>query len=157
MPRRKYKIRPVKPDLIHHSLIVSKLINIIMHDGKKSVAEGIVYSAMEIMKKQNVNPQEVMEKVAEVIGPRMTVRPRRIGGASYMVPKETTPKHRLFLAIRWIVDAARLRSNKEFHTFEEKLAAEFIDASNGKGAAFDKKQQADKLADANKVFAHFAW
>lgn len=157
MPRRKYKIRVLKPDLIHNSVIVSKLINVIMHDGKKSVAEHAVYGAMDIMRKQNVIPEEVMEKVTDTIGPKMTVRPRRIGGASYMVPKETTPKHRLFLAVRWIVDAARLRSNKEYHTFSEKLAAEFMDAVNGKGAAFEKKQQAEKLAEANKVFSHFAW
>lgn len=157
MPRRKYKIRTVKPDPVYNSLIVAKLINMIMRDGKKSVAEKIVYETLAEIKKQNLEPLMVLEKVINSLSPRMTVRPRRIGGASYMVPKEATSKHRLYLALAWLVVAARARTNKEYHTFTLKLTSEIMDAYNGKGTAMDKKLQTEKLAEANKVFAHFGW
>jgi small subunit ribosomal protein S7 len=128
-----------------------------MRDGKKTVAQKIVYKTLSELEKQQLPPSETIEKAVNLIGPRMTVRPRRIGGASYMVPKETTPKHRIYLALSWIITAARARSNKEYHTFEQKLTAEIIDVINGKGAAVEKKTQTEKLAEANKVFAHFGW
>jgi len=157
MPRRKYKATKTDADPIYNSVLVAKLTNLIMRDGKKTVAQKIVYNTFDELKKQNLNALETLEKVVNLIGPRMTVRPRRIGGASYMVPKETTPKHRNYLALSWLITAARARANKEYHTFEEKLTAEIIDVINGKGAAIDKKTQTEKLAEANKVFAHFGW
>lgn len=157
MPRRGYKIRKPAVDQLYQSDRVAKLINLVMKDGKKEVAQKQVYDCFAKIKDKKLEPVEVLDKVIENIGPRMIVRPRRIGGASYMVPKEVTPKHRLFLALKWLLDAARARSNKEYHTFSDKLFAEMMDAYEGKGAAVDKNTQAQKLAEANKVFAHFSW
>ncbi len=157
MPRRKYKKRTLAKDLIYDSVEIAKLINVVMKDGKKRKAESIIYAVMDRIKAKNLDPVEVIEKVFGNIGPRMIVRPRRIGGASYMVPKEIVPKHRLFLGLTWLVDAARERSNKEYHSFEDKLFAEIMDAYEGKGSAVEKKLQTEKLAEANKVFAHFSW
>ena len=157
MPRRGYKIRDVQVDEVYKSAVVAKLINLVMVDGKKQTAEMHVYEALSKLKEKKLEPMVVVEKVIDNIGPRMVVRPRRFGGASYMVPKEIAPKHRTFLAIKWLVDAARARGNKENHTFADKLFAELNDAYENKGAAVEKNQQAQKLADANKVFAHFSW
>ena len=157
MPRRGYKIRKAVSDEIYNSLIVAKLINLVMKDGKKQTTQELVYQAMDRIKADKKEPLGVLEKAINNISPRMVVRPRRIGGASYMVPKEIVPKHRLFLALKWMVDAARARNNKEYHSFADKLYAEITDASEGKGAAVDKNLQAQKLAEANKVFAHFSW
>lgn len=157
MPRRGYKIRKTSTDEIYDSAVVAKLINLVMKDGKKQITQELVYSAMDKIKAEKKEPLEVLEKAISNISPRMVVRPRRIGGASYMVPKEIVPKHRLFLALKWLVDAARARTNKEYHSFADKLFAEISDASQGKGAAVEKNQQAQKLAEANKVFAHFSW
>lgn len=157
MPRRGFKSRQAEADFIYHSFTVAKLINLIMVNGKKAVAQEHVYAALNRIKEKKLDPAAVLDKVVENIGPRMIVRPRRIGGASYMVPKEVPPKHRLFLALKWLVDAARSRSNKEYHTFTDKLSAEMLDAYEGKGAAVEKNQQSQKLAEANKVFAHFSW
>ena len=157
MPRRKYKVRLVQPDLVYNSLIVGKLINLIMRGGKKNVAQQIVYQSLDNLKAKKIDPKEALDKIIENIGPRMIVKPRRIGGASYMVPKEITPKHRIFLALKWLIEAAQGRSNKEYHTFVEKLTAEFLDAYEQKGTAVEKKLQTHKLAEANKVFAHFSW
>lgn len=157
MPRRGYKIRKATVDQLYQSEKVAKLINLVMKDGKKEVAQKQVYDCFDKIKTKKLEPMEVLDKVTDNIGPRMIVRPRRIGGASYMVPKEITPKHRLFLALKWLLDASRARSNKEYHTFSDKLFAEIMDAYEGKGAAVDKNTQAQKLAEANKVFAHFSW
>ena len=157
MPRRKYDHHKAPPDTRYNSISVSKLINIVMKDGKKTVAQDIVYGALDALKEKKLDPIEVLNKAVEEVSPRFTVRPRRIGGASYMVPKETTPKHRLFLAISLVVAAARERSNKEFHTFQAKLVTELEEAYQGKGEAVNKRIQTEKLAEQNKVFAHFAW
>ncbi len=157
MPRRGYKIRRIPIDRVYQSDKVAKLINMVMQDGKKEVAQKQIYRCLDNIKAKKLDPLEVLDKVLDNIGPRMIVRPRRIGGASYMVPKEVTPKHRLFLAVKWLLDASRARSNKEYHTFSDKLLAELMDAYEGKGAAVDKNTQAQKLAEANKVFAHFSW
>ena len=157
MPRRGYKSRITPKDDIYQNATVAKLINLIMRDGKKQIAADLVYDALNRFGEKKLEPMEVLEKVINNIGPRMVVRPRRIGGASYMVPKEVVPKHRIFLALKWLVDAARVRSNKDYHTFADKLFAELSDAYEGKGAAVEKNQQAQKLAEANKVFAHFSW
>jgi len=157
MSRRGYKIRKVEFDEIYANATVAKLINLIMFDGKKTIAAEHVYATLNRFKEKKLNPIEVLEKAIDNVSPRMVVRPRRIGGASYMVPKEVPPRHRLFLSLKWLVDAARARSNKENHSFADKLFAELTDAYEGKGAAVEKNQQAQKLAEANKVFAHFSW
>jgi small subunit ribosomal protein S7 len=157
MPRRSYKKRTYKPDKIYNSILVAKLINIIMKDGKKKTAETIVYNVLDQISAKGLPALEVVERTMEKVGPTQIVRPRRIGGASYMVPKEISPKHRMFLALKWLIDAARARSNKEYKTFEIKLFSEIMDAYEGKGAAAEKKEQTEKLAAANKVFAHFSW
>ncbi|MFA6005369.1 MAG: 30S ribosomal protein S7 [Patescibacteria group bacterium] len=157
MPRRKYEHHSATADTKYNSIAVSKFINIVMKDGKKTIAQDIVYGALDMLKEKKLDPIAVLDKVIEEVGPKFTVRPRRIGGASYMVPKENTPKHRLFLAIDWVVSAARDRSNKEYHSFQEKLVAELEEAYQGKGEAVNKRVQTEKLAEQNKVFAHFAW
>lgn len=157
MPRRKYTPHQTAPDSRYQSIAIAKLINVVMKDGKKTVAQSAVYDALELIKGKKMDPLEVLDRVVGNIGPKFTVRPRRIGGASYMVPKETTPKHRLFLAVDWLVAAARERNNKDFHSFAQKLAAELEDAYQNKGEAVNKRIQTEKLAEQNKVFAHFAW
>lgn len=157
MPRRGYKKREIKPDLIYKSRETAKLINYVMKDGKKRLAEKLVYSAFEKIKKQGLNPIEVLHQAIKKVAPSQEVRPRRVGGASYLVPKETSSQRKLFLALNWIIKAASNRSNKEYQGFDEKLAAELIDASSGKGEAVAKGKQVEKLAEANKAFAHFRW
>lgn len=157
MPRRPYKKREIQPDPIYGSKEVAKLINYIMRDGKKTVAQKIVYKAFEEIKKRNLDPLEVLEKAIKNVAPNYEVRPRRVGGASYLVPFETRPERKLFLALNWIIEGAASRSNKEFHTFWQKLAAELLAASSGEGAAVNKRKNMEKLAEANKAFAHFRW
>ncbi len=158
MPRRSYAKRSTPPDPVYHSPAITKLINLIMESGNKLTAERMVYTALtEIEKEKKTSPLELLVQAIDNVGPRFIVRPRRVGGASYMVPREVPPQHRLFLALRWIVDAARERSNKEYKTFVAKLKAEILDAQEKKGNAYDKKLQSEKLAEANKVFAHFNW
>jgi small subunit ribosomal protein S7 len=157
MPRRKYKKRVIKPDSIYKSKEVAKLINYVMRDGKKTVAEKLVYSALEMIKKQGHNPLTILRQAIENVAPLQEVRPRRIGGASYLVPIETRSSRKLFLALNWIIEAAKSRSNKEFHRFDQKLYQELMAAASGQGGAVAKRQQVEKLAEANKAFAHFRW
>jgi len=157
MPRRPYKKRIILPDPLYNSLLVSKLINYVMVDGKKSVAKKIVYSVMEEIKKKGLDPLATLEEAVKNTGPLYEVRPRRLGGASYMVPFEVRKERRLFLALNWIIQAAKARSNKQYRTFADKLLAEILDASSNIGQAVIKKQQAEKLADSNKAFAHLRW
>lgn len=157
MPRRKYQRREVKPDLIYQSIEVTKLINYVMRDGKKKVAEKIVYGVFEDLKKQKLDPIEVLKTVIKNVAPSAEVRPRRIGGASYLVPMETSTRRKIFLALNWLIQAALARSSKEYHTFREKLLAEMLAAYRGEGEAINKKKQVEKLAEANKAFAHFRW
>jgi small subunit ribosomal protein S7 len=128
-----------------------------MEDGKKTVAQSLVYGALSEIEKTGKNPLNVFETAVANIMPKMEVRPRRIGGASYQIPVEVRGDRREALAIRWIIMAARARSNKEFHTFDKKLAAELLDASEGKGVAIKKKEDTMRVAEANKAFAHFRW
>lgn len=157
MPRRGYKKRPVEPDLIYKNRDVGKLINYIMMDGKKTVAEKMVYSTFEMIKQQNLEPLAVLHKAVENVGPSHEVKPKRVGGASYLVPTETRQSRKLFLALHWIIDGATARPNKEYKTFDKKLFAELMDAYKGEGEAVNKKRQVEKLAEANKAFAHFRW
>lgn len=157
MPRHPYKKRVIKPDKIYNSLEVAKLINYVMRDGKKTIAEKIVYGALEKIKKEGKDPLKVLFQAIVNCAPNYEVRPRRLGGASYLVPMEVRKERKLFLALNWIISSAKGRSNKEYKSFIDKLYAELIDASQNQGQAVAKKNQTEKLAEANKAFAHLRW
>ena len=160
MPRRgQAKPRKVKPDAVYSNKLVTKLINRSMKDGKKSVAESQVYSAFEQIKKDSKEDDVigVFDQAISKIKPSMEVRPRRVGGAAYQVPMPVRGRRKESLAIRWLIEAARARSNKEYHTYAEKLAAEIIDAANGEGGAVEKRTNMERMAEANRAFAHFRW
>jgi small subunit ribosomal protein S7 len=159
--------RFIAPDSVYQSPLVSKLINYIMMDGKKSVAAGVVYDMMEILAKKNAsadsadsdsqqaNALSFFEKAIQNVGPKTEIKARRVGGASYQIPIEVRGDRRTALALRWIVEAARAKSNKDFHTFAEKLAAEVMDAASNTGEAIRKRDNVHRMADANKAFSHF--
>jgi small subunit ribosomal protein S7 len=156
--RGRAKIRNVDPDPIYNNKVITKLINRSMKEGKKSVAQKQVYKAFEIIKeKTKSDPVEVFSKAIEAIKPTMEVRPRRVGGAAYQVPMPVRGPRRESLAIRWLILAARARPNSEYHTYAEKLATEIIDAANSEGGAVKKKQDMERMAEANRAFAHFRW
>lgn len=152
------KIKKIDPDPIYMDQLVTKLINRSMKDGKKSVTEKQIYKAFEIIKeKTNEDPDKVFNKALDNIRPTMEVRPKRVGGAAYQVPMTVRGSRRDSLAIRWLVNATRSRSSKEFKTFAEKLTAEILDAVKGEGAAVKKKTDTERMAEANRAFAHFRW
>jgi len=159
MPRRgQIKLREVKPDPIYKNRMVTKLISRVMHDGKKTVAEKQVYGAFELIKDQSKeDPMKIFSQALENIKPSMEVRPRRVGGAAYQVPLQVRGPRRESLAIRWLIVASRSRSSSEYHTFSEKLAAEIMDSSKGGGGAVKKRQEIERVAEANRAFAHFKW
>ena len=157
MRHAKVKKREIRPDPIFQNKLVAKLINKIMQSGKKTVAEHEVYQAFELIKKKNEEPLSVYEKALQNVAPRMEVRPRRVGGASYQVPQEVRSERRITLSLRWLIDAAKKRSSKEYHGFSEKLAAEILDASQNTGEAIKKRDIMHRMAEANKAFAHFRW
>ncbi|MGL5617947.1 MAG: 30S ribosomal protein S7 [Metamycoplasmataceae bacterium] len=153
--KRKAPVREVLSDPIFNSKIVTKLINTIMLDGKKSTAESILYSAFEIIKeKTNEEPIEVFKKAVENITPQLEVRTRRIGGTNYQVPSEVSARRKQTLTLRWLINYSRLRTEK---TMDLRLANEIIDASKGTGGSVKKKEDTHKMAEANKAFAHFRW
>mgnify|MGYP006375365671 CR=1 FL=1 len=156
MPRKGYIAkREVLPDPIYNSKVVTKLVNNIMLDGKKSVAQKIVYGAFDIIKeKEQRDPLEVFLDSLNNIMPVLEVKARRVGGATYQVPLEIRPERRQTLGLRWLVRYARTRHEK---TMAEKLAGEIIDAINGNGGAFKKKEDTHRMAEANKAFAHYKW
>ncbi len=156
MPRRGYIAkRDVLPDPIYNSKIVTKLINNIMLDGKKTVAQKIVYDAFDIVKeKENKDALEVFETALNNIMPVLEVKARRVGGATYQVPIEIRAERRQTLGLRWLVTYARNRHEK---TMAEKLAGEIIDAVNQTGGAYKKKEETHRMAEANKAFAHYKW
>lgn len=151
------KPRMVEPDPIYKNRLVAKLINRSMRDGKKSVAEKQVYRAFEIIKEMNLDPIKIFAEAINNIKPSMEVRPRRIGGAAYQVPVPVRGPRKESLAIRWLVAGARNRPNAQYHTFAEKLVAEILDASKGEGFAVKKRQDVERMAEANRAFAHFRW
>lgn len=129
-----------------------------MIDGKKTIAQNLVYRAFEkIKEKGGQDPVATFEKALQNVSPKMEVRPRRVGGASYQIPVEVRGDRKESLALRWILASATSKSNKEFHTFDQKLAAEILDAANGVGGAVKKKDDVQKTAAANRAFAHFRW
>ncbi len=156
MPRRgSPPRREIPPDIKYNSVLVAKLINKVMMNGKKSLAEWIVYTAFDIIReKTGRNPVEVFEQAVQNAAPVLEVRPRRVGGATYQVPIEVPEHRRISLALRWLVNFARERSGK---SMAEKLAAEIIDAANNTGATIKKKEDTHKMAEANKAFAFFRW
>lgn len=156
MPRKgPAEKRVVNPDPIYGSIVVSKIINQIMWDGKKSKAESIFYGACDIIQnKTKKNPIEVVEQALKNVMPVLEVKARRVGGANYQVPVEVRPERKQTLGIRWLVNYARQRAGRNM---VEKLAAEIMDAANGTGASVKKKEDTHKMAEANKAFAHYRW
>lgn len=157
MRHKKTEKREAKPDALYKNTLVAKFINKVMRDGKKTAAQKAVYDAFAAIETQGRDPLDVFEKVIQNVAPRQEVKARRVGGASYQIPIEVRGERRISLAIRWIIEAARARSNREHHTFAEKLAAEFIDALEGRGNAVKKRDTMHRMAEANRAFAHFRW
>jgi small subunit ribosomal protein S7 len=155
MRRTKPEKREIKPDVRYENQLLQELINRIMKKGKKSVAMGIVYDAIDIVgERAKRDPVEVFEQAIKNTAPVLEVKPRRVGGATYQVPVEVRQDRRTSLAIRWLLAAARSRPGK---TMAEKLAAELMDAANNTGAAIRKREETHRMAEANRAFAHYRW
>ena len=151
---QKFKQKEIIPDPLHDNILVSRFINQVMEKGKKSLSRKIIYSAFEIVKeKTKKDPVEVFEKALETVSPSVEVRPQRVGGATYQVPREVSEKRALSLAMRWIIGSAKSKKGKPMR---EKLAEELILASRGEGEAVKKKENAHKMAAANRAFAYLA-
>ncbi len=155
MRRRRAERRAIAPDPLYRSERVAKLINMVMRHGKKSLAERIVYGAFDIIRSRGYDdPVSVVERALENTMPVVEVRPRRVGGATYQVPIEVRPERRVSLGMRWLVEAARKRSEK---TMQQRLAAELLEAMENRGAAVKKKEDTHRMAEANRAFAHYRW
>jgi len=156
MPRKRLiPKKKLSPDPVYNSLSVSKFTNMIMFDGKKRVAEKILYSALEILAKNSKeDPITMMDKALQNVSPSVEVKSRRVGGSNYQVPVEVNTKRKQSLAMRWILEAADKRNEK---TMKNKLAAELLDAYDNKGSAVKKREDVHKMAEANKAFAHYRW
>jgi small subunit ribosomal protein S7 len=156
MPRRAAAtIRPVEPDPVYGSRLVSQVVNKVMVDGKKSQSERIVYEALEILSRRtNKEPVESLEASVKALTPNLEVRSRRVGGATYQVPVEVPQRRARTLAVRWLVQFARARREK---TMAERLAGELSDAQNEQGSAYKRKEDIYRMAQANKAFAHYRW
>ncbi len=157
MARRniKIKIPPVVPDPVYNSRLVSKFVNHMMMDGKKSTAQRIFYAALEVVgEKGGDEPLKLFKKAIDNVRPSVEVKSRRVGGSTYQVPVEVYTKRKTSLALRWLVEAARKRGEK---TMDARLAAEVLDAAAGRGAAVKKREDIHRMAEANKAFAHYRW
>ena len=155
MRRAKPEQREILPDIRYNSVHLQTLVKHVLKRGKKSLATGLVYDAMDLIKERTQKePIEVFDGALKNVAPVMEVRPRRVGGATYQVPVEVRPQRRLSLSMRWLIDAARERAEK---SMEEKLAAELIDAANNRGTAIKKKEDTHRMAEANRAFAHYRW
>lgn len=156
MPRRReVPKRPILPDPKYHEPLVTKFINGVMRDGKRSLAERIFYGALdEIKTRTNENPLPVFMRAVENVKPVVEVRSRRVGGSTYQIPVEVRPERRLALSIRWLIQYAKQRSER---TMEKRLAVEFMEAANATGAAMKKREDTHRMAEANKAFAHYRW
>jgi small subunit ribosomal protein S7 len=147
--------REVLPDPKYHDRLVTKFINGLMKDGKKGVAEGILYGAMDVVQeKSKEDPLRIFKKALDNVKPVLEVRSRRVGGATYQIPVEVRSERRISLSIRWVVQCAKARGEK---SMEKKLAGELLDAANNSGAAIKKREDTHKMAEANKAFAHYRW
>jgi small subunit ribosomal protein S7 len=153
------KIRKVEPDSIYNSVLVSKIINSTMKDGKRSAAEKQIYQALNLLKKNfPKEPElEVLERAMENIKPKIEVKPRRIGGAVYQIPTPVRGDRQNALAVRWLISASRTRANKQYHSFAQKIAAELNDALSNSGSAVAKRLEVERMAEANRAFAHLRW
>ena len=153
--RRQAEKRPSMPDAKYGDVVLSKFINTVMTRGKKSIAEQIVYGALDkLSKKGGSDPVKVFHDAVENVKPTVEVRSRRVGGATYQVPVEVRPERRRALAIRWLISAARKRGE---NTMTEKLAGELLDASSNRGSAVKKREDTHKMAEANRAFSHYRW
>jgi small subunit ribosomal protein S7 len=149
--------REVLPDPKFGDIVLSRFMNVLMYDGKKSTAEGIVYDALDALKKRlgaNGDPLRVFHEAMDNVKPAVEVRSRRVGGATYQVPVEVRAERRQALAIRWIIESARKRGE---HTMQDRLSAELMDAANNRGAAVKKREDTHRMAEANKAFSHYRW
>jgi len=157
MPRRKVIAkREILPDPLYQSTLATKFVNCVMHQGKKSTAEGIFYGALELVKERTKDdPVKILKKAVDNVKPMLEVKSRRVGGATYQVPVEVNPGRRQSLAIRWLIEYASDRGSEK--TMREKLAAELLDAAQNRGNAIKKKEDTHKMAEANKAFAHYRW
>ena len=153
------KIRKVEPDTIYNNVLVAKIINATMKDGKRHAAEKQIYQALELIKKDFPKDSEidVFQRAMDNIKPKVEVRPRRIGGSVYQIPTPVRGNRQNSLAIRWLITATRARSNKQYHSFAQKFVAEITDALTNGGAAVSKRVEVERMADANKAFAHLRW
>jgi small subunit ribosomal protein S7 len=154
--RRRAEVRKVLPDPKFGDIVVTKFMNYVMYEGKKAVAETILYDAFDILeaKRRDLGPLETFHAALDNVAPSVEVRSRRVGGATYQVPSEVRPERRRALAIRWLVAAARSRGE---NTMTEKLAGELLDASNNRGSAVKKREDTHKMAEANRAFSHYRW
>jgi small subunit ribosomal protein S7 len=155
--RHRAEKREVLPDPKFGDVVLSRFMNVLMYDGKKSSAEGIVYAAMDTLKRRggpNSDPLRLFHEAMDNVKPAVEVRSRRVGGATYQVPVEVRPERRQALAIRWLIDAARKRGE---HTMEERLSSELMDAANNRGTAVKKREDTHRMAEANKAFSHYRW
>jgi len=155
MSRKKKTRHQIPPDPVYNNVTVARFINQVMRRGKKTIARKIVYKSLDIIKeKTKKDPLEVFEQALANAAPSLEVKPKRIGGATYQVPREVKRERRLTLAMRWIIQAAKLKKGK---SMKEKLAEELIGAANNQGWAVKKKEDTHRMAEANRAFAHFAW
>ena len=146
--------RAVLPDPKHGSETITRFINMVMKNGKKSIAESIVYGAMDVIGEKNPNPIELVQNALDNVAPTVEVKSRRVGGATYQVPVEVRASRRLALAMRWVIESARKRGE---NSMARKLAAELLDASENRGGAIKKREETHRMAEANKAFAHYRW
>lgn len=157
MPRHPYKKRPILKDPIYQSIEVAKFINYVMVAGRKTVSQKIVYGVLNQLKDEAGDPLRALHLAIANVAPSAEVKPRRLGGASYLVPIEVSQERKLYLALNWIIKAASGKSSKEFKSFEAKLVSEIKEAAKNQGQAVEKKLQTEKLAAANRAFAHLKW
>ena len=156
MPRRReVPKREILPDPVYNSQLVTKFVNVVMQDGKKSVAEKILYDALDVVhERTGEDPMKIFKKAVENVKPALEVKSRRVGGSTYQVPIEVRPSRRLALSMRWLIQSALGRGEK---TMNQRMANEFMDAAQNRGAAIKKKEDTHRMAEANKAFAHYRW
>ncbi|NOY14789.1 MAG: 30S ribosomal protein S7 [bacterium] len=155
---KRHKTSLLSPDPVYRSVLITRIINKTMRDGKKAVARKLVYKALDIIKqKTNKDPVKVVQDAVNKLKPVMEVRSRRVGGTTYQVPMPVRPRRQESLAVRWLIQGAHKLPSKQYHTFAEKLAAEVLNVFEGAGWAFNKKQEVERMAESNKAFAHFRW
>ncbi len=159
MRKGQAKIRSVQPDFLFDSVTINKLVNSCMKDGKKTAAKKQVYQALDLLKKEfpKKEPAEILEQALANIKPKVEVRPRRIGGSVYQVPTPVRSHRQNSLSIRWLIQSARSKPNQQYHTFAEKLVAEIKEALKEEGSSVQKRQDVEKMAEANKAFSHLRW